>query len=372
MTEHETDKMTEHITDKMTEHEADIITELETEKLTDKITNKIENHESSNTIEENTEINKASDNNGYTEIIQKFSPIDFFKESQKINNENPGKKDEIIQNIKEDLMNGNLDILLQGVTDGEKKDLIAQDNDLIYQITTTENQQNNTYNNISTINLGDCEQKLKDTYHINYSLPLIILKVDYYKPGLLIPVIGYEVYDPINKTQLKLDCCKDSLVKLNIPVSINEDNLFKYDPESDYYNDKCNSYTTENGTDILINDRQNEFNDNNLSLCENNCTFKGYDKYTKKALCECETKPKIGLISEIIKANDLLSNNFNTTDDTSSNIDAMKCIDALFSKEGLLSNIGSYLFLFSLVFFAVSSTIFYKCGFYMIEKILVI
>ena len=323
--------------------------------------------ESTMAIEEKTETNNFIDNNEYTEKFQNFSSANFFKESIKVNSENAGKKDEIIKNIKEDLMNGNLNSLLEDLMEGSKQDLIAIDNDLIYQITTSDNQNNNDYNNISTINLGECERKLRDRYHINDSLPLIILKVDYYKPGLLIPVIGYEVYDPINKTQLNLNLCKDKLVKLNIPVSINEDKVYKHDPYSDYYNDECSVYTTDNGTDILINDRQNEYIENNYSLCENNCTFNGYDKKTKKTLCECETKPSIGLISNIIKDEDVLSNDFNTTDETNSNIDAMKCIDTLFSKEGLLKNIGSYILLLSFVFLAISTFVFYKCGYHFIE-----
>ena len=39
---------------------------------------------------------------------------------------------------------------------------------------------------------------------------------------------------------------------MNIPVSIDENNLFKYDPNSAYYRDNCYAYTTENGTDIIL------------------------------------------------------------------------------------------------------------------------
>ena len=119
---------------------------------------------------------------------------------------------------------------------------------------------------------------------------------------------------------------------------------------------------------ILINDRQNEYIENNLSLCEDNCTFKGYDKDTRKALCECETKPKIGLISETILDENILSNDFNTTDNTTSNIATMRCVDTLFSKEGLIANIGSYLLLFTFVVNAISAIIFYKCGYHIIEN----
>ena len=46
----------------------------------------------------------------------------------------------------------------------------------------------------------------------------------------------------------------------------------------------------------------------------------------------------------------------------------MKCIDTLFSKEGLITNIGSYLLLFTFVFNAISAIIFYKCGYQIIEN----
>ena len=335
----------------------------ETDRVTD---NTKENDESTNIVEENTEKNTVLENNENTEVVQKFSSQNFFKETQQqINAESPVKKDEIINNIKEDLKNGNLNTLLEDVIQGEKKDLITQDKDIIFQITTSDNQKNTIYTNISTIDLGGCEQTLRGIYNINNSLPLIILKVDYYKPGLLIPIIGYEVYNPENNSQLNLSYCKD-LVKINIPVSINEDKTYKYDPKSDYYNDECSTYTTDNGTDILINDRQKEYSDNNYSLCENKCEYNGYDKDTKKASCECETKPAIGAISDIIKDDNVLSNDFNSTDDKSSS--TMKCVDALFSEEGLLTNIGSYLLIFSIVFFSFSTVIFYKCGYHFIES----
>ena len=335
----------------------------------DESTNVIENDESTNVIENdestyNTErITEKIEN---TTTIQNFSVKNFFKEGQQITVDKVSAKDEIIKNIKYDLMNGDLDTLLQNVTNGAKQDLIARDKDIIYQITTSENQKNNQ-NNISTINLGECEKILRGIYNISDNLPLIILKIDYYMPGVLIPIIGYEVYHPENKSQLNLDYCKDELIKLNIPVSINEDKVFKHDPSSDYYNDECYSYTTDNGTDILLKDRQNEFIDNNLSLCENDCTFTGYNQSNKKALCECVTKPNIELISDIIKEENILANEFNKTEDSKTNFGVMKCLDTLFSEEGLLTNIGSYLLLFTFLFYAVSVFIFYKCGYQIIE-----
>ena len=53
--------------------------------------------------------------------------------------------------------------------------------------------------------------------------------------------------------------------------------------------------------------------------------------------------------------------------ESNSNIGAMKCIDILFSKDGLLTNIGSYLLIFTFVFFTISTFVFYKCGYKIIE-----
>ena len=54
---------------------------------------------------------------------------------------------------------------------------------------------------------------------------------------------------------------------MNFPVNIDENNLIKYNPKSEYYTEDYYLYTTENGTDILINNRHN---------------FIGYENNTKK------------------------------------------------------------------------------------------
>ena len=63
-------------------------------------------------------------------------------------------------------------------------------------------------------------------------------------------------------------------------------------------NDLCTPATTENGTDITIKDRQNEYINNNLSLCEINCNFSEYDNQKEKVTCECLIKFKLPIISE--------------------------------------------------------------------------
>ena len=156
--------------------------------------------------------------------------------------------------------------------------------------------------------------------------------MEIYEKGLLIPIIEYEVYNIKTKEKLDLSVCNYINIDINIPVIIDENNLFKYNSSSDYYNDICYSYTTKNNTDIILKDRRNEFIDNNLSLCENNCNYKGYDNNTKKVLCECFIKIKFPLISEIVINKDRLLNNFKDIKNII-NINIMKCYYTLFTKK---------------------------------------
>ena len=190
------------------------------------------------------------------------------------------KNTKIIE-FKEDIMNGHIDEILENITKNGEDYILKDEDNTTYQVTNTENQKNNKNNNISSINLGRCETELKKIYKINDTIPLIIFKIDYYPPDLLIPIVLYEIYHPINKSKLDLTYCKEIFLELNIPVSIDEKSLFKYDPNSNYYTDNCYSFTTDNGTDIILSDRQQEFIDNKLSLCENKCNYIRYEAKTK-------------------------------------------------------------------------------------------
>ena len=185
---------------------------------------------------------------------------------------------------------------------------------------------------------------------------------------IILLIVGYEIYHPITKIKLNLSYCEHILVRLNIPVSIDESKLFKYDPNSDFYNDNCFSYTTENGTDIILNDRKKEFNDNNLSLCQKNCNYTGYVKENKQSYCDCFVKNKIDLISDIIKDEDKLSYSFDSNKSSSSssfsNIITIKCTKALFSKDGLKNNISSYILIIFITQFLLSIILFMKCGYH--------
>jgi hypothetical protein len=249
--------------------------------------------------------------------------------------------------IREKLLNGNLDQLINNLLRNESENLIIDNDDIKYEIKTTNNN-NNEYKNISIIKLGGCEDKLKKHYNISENNSLVIFKIDIYKEGFLIPLVEYEIFDIENKKQLNSSICKDTRIEILYPCIIDENNLFKYNQSSEYYNDICYPYTTEDDTDIILSDRKNEYIDNNMFLCEKNCEYNGYDSNTKKAKCECDIKINLPLISEIKFNKEKLLNKFINIDEIT-NLKIIKCYEALFSIEGLKKNIGNYT-IFSIIF----------------------
>ena len=298
---------------------------------------------------------------------QECNIADAFNNNCKVNN----SQENVVKNIKKELKNGTLDSLISNLIDGDKKDLIITENNMVYQITTTDNQNNKEYYNISTIRLGDCENILKIMHGIDLNVTLLIFKIDYYPPGSLIPIVNYEVLHPVTKEKLKLDYCNDEMIDVNLPVSNDFDgkDLFKYDLKSDYYTDICFKHTTENGTDILLNDRYKEYNENNMALCENNCDLEKYDENSKQVTCECKVKINDLENPGILDNTDSLYNNF-TDNDLSSNMISMKCSYTLFSEEGMILNIASYIFITFILSFVVSGVLFYKFGYPSLELII--
>lgn len=135
-------------------------------------------------------------------------------------------------------------------------------------------------------------------------------KADIYYEGLLAPVVIYELYHPTTKIKLDSIHRQDAQINITVPVKINESDLYKHDPTDKFYNDICFSYTSEKGTDITLNDRQNEFIDKNLSLCESGCNYNSYDSKNKKVVCKCMTKLDLPLIKDIKIDKELLKKIF--------------------------------------------------------------
>ena len=256
-----------------------------------------------------------------------------------------------INNIRNAIEEHSLDYLLDNITKGGN-DLTIVENNIKYQISSSWNQINNNYENISNINLGKCENILKEKYNISLNVPLLIFKLDIDVEGYPAPLVEYEIYNPITKKKLNLKYCQNEQINISIPASIDKNELFKYNPKSEFYNDICSNYTTNYKTDISLKDRQNEFLNQNLSICENDCNYASYNSKLKKVECKCNVKYRIKDLNEIKIDNDKLKANFNFKNLI--NIKVLKCYKKVFTKNGLFHNIGSYILL-SIIFLYIVS-----------------
>lgn len=101
-----------------------------------------------------------------------------------------------------------------------------------------------------------------------------------------------------------------------------------YNKSSEFFNDICFSYTSDNNTDITIDKRRDIFN--LTAMCSENCEYEGLDEHGY-SICDCDVAPTntAQFFEESIYEN-LLDNN----------IALIKCYRQAFDSDTLLQNLG--------------------------------
>ena len=284
----------------------------------------------SNEFSSSNNSDNSSDINNLSEFITEFST------NKKIDVEN---RTEIIQHIIDELIQ---EFNMTELNDGNDKKIIDQNKVII--LTSTDNQKNNEDKNNISMNLGECENIIKREYSISMNDSLYILQIISEEEGMKIPKIEYEVYYPLsgnNLTKLNLTLCKDTKIEISIAVKI-DGSLDKYNLKSDYYNDICSTTTSESGTDISLKDRKNEFIDNNMSLCEENCELIDYNPIKEKAKCSCDVKLSIPENYDIkFNKNDFLKSFADIKNILNLNI--IKCYKTVLNIKRLMKNYGFFI-----------------------------
>ena len=247
-----------------------------------------------------------------------------------------GKDKEIVfDDMIREITSGSLDQIIDQIINNNKDFVMTADGDK-YHLTTLTQQFETQY--LSAVDLGNCEDKLRQEYDLG-NQEILIFKVDHLIQSFKIPIIEYVLFTENGKININLDSCKGIPVNYYIPVNISGDQLYLYDPDNEFYNDKCHQYTSESGTDVTIYDRKNDYNVKNMSLCENGCEFEGYNETTLKTKCTCPIKTERNFFE--IDENKLLNKFKNYKEIT--NILIVKCFNLVFSSKGLKKNIGSYI-----------------------------
>ena len=377
-TEIATQKPTEIATQKPTE----IPTQRETEKITELLTEKTSQILTEKMTEQNLDKLTSPISIKITELLtEKIINLETIKKSEKLSeeliNENKCSNPDIILNkCKEgliyeeqikDVFDSIKGIYLKGNYTGNNtlNNTIIQTQNVIFQISTLEDQKKTDNPDVSNIDLGLCEERLKSSLGIEDSL--IIIKVDTKSEDLTQTFVQYEIYDPRDLSPLNLSICQGVQININAPVVLDNatSNLYDqlkesgynlFDENDTFYTDICTTYTTENGTDITLSDRKSIIysNNGNKTLCQNGCELASYNSTTKKASCKCVPQLNVTEVSLNSVSNNFVMKNIADTflkTLKNSNFLVMKCYKFAFDLKTISSNIGR-IFMTIIIFFS--------------------
>ena len=228
---------------------------------------------------------------------------------------------------------------------------IIKTENVIFQITTLDSQEIGPNQNVSYVEIGECEKKLKNIYNISESKSLIMVKSDSKGKDDSPTNVLFELYHPDTKDKLNMSYCDDVEIKLHVPTQLENNTIDLYDSllesgynlfdsEDPFYNDACSLYTSPNGTDMILTDRQNIIysQSGNISLCQSGCEFNSYNKTQKTVQCDCNIK-SVSVESSSEKEKENFKDSFVSTL-LNSNFMILKCIKLVFSSEHFFNNKG--------------------------------
>ena len=206
-----------------------------------------------------------------------------------------------------DIIQENMNLLID--PDNGKSQVIKGGSNTIFQITNGKNEKElllddlSNNQNITILDLGECENILKKEYGINDTDSLIYLKKENINVKASEKAVQYEIYEPYNFTKLNLSFCKDKKANLYFPLILSDETRKTYENmkslgydmfniNDPFYQDLCTLYTSENNTDMPLSARKEYIYENKDSKCQPNCHFSSYLPNSFYINCTCIIEKK--------------------------------------------------------------------------------
>ena len=293
--------------------------------------------------------------------IDNCSPYNFFKQECSINNQLLSIQEKMTSqtdnSFLHDIQFKNL-ILEQVYNNNEN--LIMQTNENIYQISSFKN--GIEFKTNTKINFTDIQDEFSKIFILNSDSRLVIFSTEIHIKGIYIPIVQYSIYDLETGTKLDLNKASNIEIIIKVPAKINTTQDYKHNPFHKYYYDPCIREESDDGFDLTIDTRIDEYAKNNYSLCEVNCEFISLDTESKIVTCKCKIKSEFKSLTEIISEKNLL-NTYVKRKKRITNFFVLSCIKLLFEKNDIWKNYGNYMIMGLFVLFIIDIAVFIIYGY---------
>ena len=207
--------------------------------------------------------------------------------------------------------------------------------------------------NLTYVNLKDCKNLLISENKLEEKSELLILGIETKnnEEDSITNIFSYEIYTTTGEKITDLSVCQNSNIEISSPVTnldtINYNEaliLFEqgydiYNLSSDFYYDYCLSAYI-NGSDLTLSIRQQEIYPN-ISLCQDDCTYNGFDLENKRVNCICNSNSEKNNNNENFKEE--AEQNFFIYIIDMINYQIFTCFDNIFNIKNYFYNFGFYI-----------------------------
>lgn len=198
-----------------------------------------------------------------------------------------------------------------------------------------------------------------------------MIKLDVEVENSSVSSVTYYVYSE-SGIQLNLSVC-NTTVTVDIPITntsnlnlalaeeLSSEGIDVFNSSDSFFNDICYSYTSENGTDVTLNSRREDYYQEN-NFCEDGCEYNGINYTTLRVICNCE-------------ADALQGNSISNGDETKENLlNELKHLKISSVANAFVSNIKINLIIAKCykLFFNFGYNIYHNYGFYIIGGLILI
>ena len=250
-------------------------------------------------------------------------------------------------NKKKEIIIDSLDDIIEQIDIGMNYKITGIDYDIIISPINSYKSLNYSY-----IDLGECENIIREKYNLNSNeiITILAFEINPLNEKVLGNQIEYTIFDE-KKREFNLSFCQDesiiidykiinsSIINRELVSYFAEYNIDIFNKDDDFFNDQCYPFSLEN-KDIILKDRINDIYQN-YSLCEDNCEYQSMDIESMYVKCKCPVKTEIDLEVKPPTFYDIILDSFKD-----SNFGVIICYKEVFNLKNKLKNCG---FLISLI-----------------------